>query len=50
MRTGYYDEARTVALSSRASNQFAPLVNIFPYAKLLYMEQPKSLFGFWTAY
>ncbi|KAK9922080.1 hypothetical protein M0R45_030561 [Rubus argutus] len=26
MRTGYYDEARTVALSSRASNQFAPLL------------------------
>ncbi|KAJ0081299.1 hypothetical protein Patl1_11554 [Pistacia atlantica] len=26
LRTGYYDEARNVALSSRASNQFAPLL------------------------
>lgn len=26
LRTGYYDEARNIALSSRASNQFAPLV------------------------
>ncbi|KAM5558706.1 nuclear pore complex protein NUP93A-like [Rosa sericea] len=26
MRTGYYDEARSVALSSRASNHFAPLL------------------------
>ncbi|CAB4286599.1 unnamed protein product [Prunus armeniaca] len=26
LRTGYYDEARAVALSSRASNQFAPLL------------------------
>ncbi|CAN6716522.1 unnamed protein product [Malus baccata var. baccata] len=26
LRTGYYDEARSVALSSRASHQFAPLL------------------------
>ncbi|XP_041024481.1 nuclear pore complex protein NUP93A [Juglans microcarpa x Juglans regia] len=26
LRTGFYDEARTVALSSRASHQFAPLL------------------------
>lgn len=26
LRTGYYDEARNIALSSRASNQFAPLL------------------------
>ncbi|KAJ4706376.1 Nuclear pore protein [Melia azedarach] len=26
LRTGYYEEARNVALSSRASNQFAPLL------------------------
>lgn len=31
LRTGYYDEARNIALSSRASNQFAPLVLIVHY-------------------
>lgn len=29
LRTGYYDEARNVALSSRSSHQFAPLVQFF---------------------